>query len=109
MLHPDVSREENKFRQYIRMAGEGNGFITIAYLNLPSVHRQPLGKSARYANLRRFTRKRCISASFSALHQDDVVLLLVIDGFYLQRDRLADEIAQHRQMLRLFFQEHVDY
>jgi hypothetical protein len=38
-------------------------------------------------------------------HQDDVVLLLVIQGFDLQRDGLADGIAEHRKALRFFVEE----
>ena len=38
-------------------------------------------------------------------HQDDVVLLLVVESFDLQRDRLADSIAQHGEALRFFVQE----
>src|SRR5471030_1827910 len=43
------------------------------------------------------------------LHQNHVVLLLVIRRLHLQRDFLADEIAEHRQVLRLLLQEHVDH
>src|SRR5690349_16518662 len=42
-------------------------------------------------------------------HQDDVVLLLVVEGFDLQRNRLADSIAEHGEALRFFIQEQVDH
>src|SRR4051794_20231411 len=45
----------------------------------------------------------------SMSHQHDVVLLLVIHRFYLQRDRFADRIAQHGKALRFFVQEQIDY
>ena len=45
----------------------------------------------------------------SVLHQNDVVLLLTQVRLHLQRNRLADEVDQHREMLRLFFEEQIDH
>src|SRR3954466_7564513 len=42
-------------------------------------------------------------------HQNDVVLLLVVQGFDLQRDGLADGIAEHGEALRFFVEEQVYY
>ena len=45
-----------------------------------------------------------------ALHQDDVVLLLAgRRRFHLQRNRLADKVAQHRKVLAFFFQEQINH
>src|SRR5215467_2301718 len=43
------------------------------------------------------------------LHQDDIELLLAVAGLDLHRHRLADEIAEHRERLRFFLEEHVDH
>src|SRR5690606_22993902 len=43
------------------------------------------------------------------LQQHDVVVLLAVADLHLQRDRLADEVAQHGQVLAFFFQEQVDH
>jgi len=48
-------------------------------------------------------------AGAEGLHQNDVVLFLVVPGFHLQRNAFSDKIAQHRQVLRLFFEEQVDH
>src|SRR5215472_5663894 len=42
------------------------------------------------------------------LHQDDIELLLAVAGLDLHRYRLADEIAEHGERLRLLLEEHVD-
>src|SRR5437762_2300272 len=41
--------------------------------------------------------------------QNDVVLLLRIQRLDLQRDRLADEVAELRQALRFFVEEKIDH
>lgn len=43
------------------------------------------------------------------LHQHNIVLLLAQIRLHLQRHRLADEIDQHRQMLRLFLEKQIDH
>src|ERR1700720_1942548 len=43
------------------------------------------------------------------LDQDDVVLFLRVDRLHLQRDRLADEVAELRQALRLLVEKKVDH
>src|SRR6202171_4000537 len=43
------------------------------------------------------------------LDQDNVVLLLGVDRLDLQRDRLADEVAELRQALRLLVEKKVDH
>src|SRR5882672_7524208 len=43
------------------------------------------------------------------LHQDDIELLLAVARLDLHRDGLADEVAEHRERLRLLLQKHVDH
>src|SRR5580765_4932990 len=43
------------------------------------------------------------------LDQDDVVLLLRVDRFDLQRDRLADEIAELGEALRFLVEKEIDH
>src|SRR5215218_8491057 len=42
-------------------------------------------------------------------HKHDIELLLAILAFHLQRHRLADEVRQHRETLRLLVEKHVDH
>src|SRR5262245_57459140 len=41
--------------------------------------------------------------------QNHVVAFLPVLAFHLQRDRLADELLEHREMLGLFVQEEIDH
>ena len=50
-----------------------------------------------------------VEAGVKTSHQDDVVLLLVVAALDLQRDLLADEVAQHGQVLRFLFQKQIDH
>lgn len=52
-----------------------------------------------------WTRPANSSGQLHFLHQDNVVLLLMIGALHLQRDGLADEVTQHGQVLRFFFQK----
>src|ERR1700730_11042687 len=67
-------------------------------------------RRARQESLRRMREGPLASRQVanSPSDQDDVVLLLRVDRFHLQRDRLADEIAELRQRLRFLVEKEID-
>src|SRR5450830_1120083 len=52
---------------------------------------------------------RALLGKAGALHQDDIVLLLIVYRFNLQRDRLGNEVGKLSKSLGFLVQEQIDH